>query len=602
MVCTKTTILTRLIWLPLLASFGPVVTAWDYSLNGANWGGQCAGSGPQSPVDLPLAASADEAQKLFLKYPAIDSSFPLYHNGYSIALTLPESYKGGFGLGEKLDDLDSKDASAYRLWQINFHAPSEHTLQGRKMPLEMQMMHQRVTGGSSETAVVVVLFEDAANAYLDVLGKFMKDGLPKEAWEEKVIPDGVELGDLVGGSPFYNYEGSLTVPPCESSVKYYVRQEPIPAANAQLRQFQKILKDTCKPKGNFRIMHPLTGSLSLIASVDVVKNPDKVVEPKISKADTSEGQAPIQTSKASDFHCPPAFFDEAMHHRFRIRVGESPEMAEAKEKYNRAVRERQVAEVSEGRALRAYNIQKGLYASAPGISEKINLKWSLAGAESVYTGAKATLASVSASAPAEDEAFREAIFDECKREHDRKMEEAAKDDPVPAAPAPPAPPPKTEYPEPHVKLPVGLAASPFAGKDEDDAPMEAGVTAGEGDTAASLSKISPNLHQPDTAPSGSITSAVVKEEKMKEEAPVPEIVLSIDLPIAEEKMGDKGTFTEELVESLGQSVDISPSRLEVEEVKHHAVAKVHASVSLIQQMPGAPADLKGTYLRSGRLR
>jgi len=190
--------------------------AWDYSLNGADWNvlGQCGAGGPQSPINLPATAGLEEELKLFLKYPKLGVPFQLYHNGNSIAFTLPESYKGGFGLGADLDGLTagSEDASAYRLWQVSFHSPSEHTLKGERMPLEMQMMHQRVTGGKPETAVVVVLFTNAANAYLDFLDKLTLGGMPKKPWDEKAVPKGMELADVIGGSPFYHYSGSLTAP------------------------------------------------------------------------------------------------------------------------------------------------------------------------------------------------------------------------------------------------------------------------------------------------------------------------------------------------------------------------------------------------------
>jgi len=301
MAYTKVYFWDKLSLLVLAACFGHAA-AWDYSTNGANWEGQCARGGPQSPIDLPISAAVDEEKTVFLKYPKIDTSFQLYHNGHSIALTLPESYKGGFGLGADLDGLNAEGATAYRLWQINFHSPSEHTFQGRKVPLEMQMMHQRVTGGSPETAVVVVGFDNGANTYVDVLDQLMKNGLPQKPWEEKSIAAGIELGDLVGGSPFYHYEGSLTAPPCESSIKYYVRQDPILAANAQLRQFHHVLKKTCGPAGNFRLVHPLSGLLSLMASVDVVKAPGMVAKPKPSAADAAAGAAPPAAAAAA----PPA--------------------------------------------------------------------------------------------------------------------------------------------------------------------------------------------------------------------------------------------------------------------------------------------------------
>jgi len=597
---------TKLSLLVLAACFGHAA-AWDYSANGANWEGQCARGGPQSPIDLPISAAVDEEKTVFLKYPKIDTSFQLYHNGHSIALTLPESYKGGFGLGAELDGLNAEGATAYRLWQINFHAPSEHTFQGRKVPLEMQMMHQRVTGGSPETAVVVVGFDNGANTYVDVLDQLMKNGLPQKPWEEKSIAAGIELGDLVGGSPFYHYEGSLTAPPCESSIKYYVRQDPILAANAQLRQFHHVLKKTCGPAGNFRLVHPLSGLLSLMASVDVVKAPGVVAKPKPSAADAAAGAAPpAGEGEDAEHTCSGAFFDKEFKNIGRITVSDTSDMVAAKELFNRQKRELQAAEQGEGNALRSLNAAKAMYANAPGVAEKINLKWGLAGAEAVYSGAVSNLASLSAAKGANYNAIVAAVKAECQRvmsvkEAQRKKDEAAGIVP-PAPPAPPPPPTKPVYPEPHVKLPVGLSASPFADKGADDVPTESEVGSDEGSSVATLSRIASNLHCPDVMEGASVTAAEGDTSgKVEDKPPADEVRFKVKLPISVAKMGDKDAFAEGLVKALAAVAHIPASRFEVEEVKKSAVAKVHGSFSLAQEMPMPPSGrLKGTYLRSSQ--
>jgi len=549
----------------------------------------------QSPIDLG-SASGIEKLKLFLKYPKVSSSFQLYNNGYSIALTLPESYKGGFGLGEKLDDMGSEDAQAYKLWQVNFHAPSEHTLKGKQMPLEMQFMHQRVTGGSAETAVVVVLFQEAANRYHDLLDKLMADGLPGKAWEEKSVASGIDFGDVMGGAPFYKYTGSLTVPPCESGVKYYIRQDPISAAHSQLRKFQKALKDTCQPRGNFRLVRPhIPGAkLTLVPSVDVIKDPDTTVKPSVSKVEKAEEDPLIAAEKkaeqGSNFHCPATFIDEEMANMGRIQVGDSPEFIAAKERFNRNKRELQVAEGAEGNAELAYKLQQKLYNDAPGWAEKINLKWSLEGAKAVKAGAKSTLADLAGHAQEELTIFTLAIYAECKRLHDLKVaeEEARKaaepQAPAPPPPPPPAPPPKFEYPEPHVKLRRGMAASPFASGKEDTAPTESGISADEGDAQANPARVAPNLHQPDVPPSATIEKAkTLKDVKVKKGPPREEIIMTVDLPVDIASIPSKAGFKFDFVEALAESVEIPASRLKVTKLEGHTVAKVHGSYSLAQR-------------------
>jgi len=274
--------------------------AWDYQKNGADWGkeGQCGAQGiAQSPIDLPTAAEVAKESAIYLKYPRLAETIPLYHNGYSIAATLPETVKGGFSISDLgPGDWKVPELEAYRLWQINFHSPSEHTINGERMPLEVQLMHKRVTGGSdqdSELAVIAVLFQGTANEYVPFLDGIISNGLPQKAWDQvqvNAVTTPLEIGKLVGGSPYFTYKGSLTVPPCESSVKYFVRQEPVAAARSQLKHFEEVLGQTCGPNGNFRLAKPLAGPLNLIASVDLVNKPDFRVKPREEKVQAARPQ------------------------------------------------------------------------------------------------------------------------------------------------------------------------------------------------------------------------------------------------------------------------------------------------------------------------
>jgi carbonic anhydrase len=300
-----------------------------------------------------------------LKYPEITSDFELYNNGYSVAFTLPEKYKGGFALGldpedhlletdtirlrRKIAGLKLDEAQAYRLWQVNFHSPSEHLLGGKRMPMEMQMMHQRVTGGGPQTAVVVVFFADAANVYNDYLDHFAKS-LPEAPWSEVVVtPPAMPLASVIGGSAFMHYEGTLTVPPCEGDVQYYIRQSPVPAANGQLMKFASVLAKTAAPQGNYRHVQQFQNKVMLLGSVDLVNDPEKVVKPtKTPTDDVHEVDLDDLNAEKEKWqqkiHCPKNVYDYLYNHIEIVSVGDPEFLVEAKEHYLHAKREVQAAE------------------------------------------------------------------------------------------------------------------------------------------------------------------------------------------------------------------------------------------------------------------
>lgn len=546
--------------------------AWDYAINGKDWSGEgmCGSGGAQSPVNLPASAPvAEDEMTMFLKYPKLASAVRVYHNGNSIALTLPDTFRAGFGIGKGSDGVkafESEEGDAYRLWQVNFHSPSEHTINGERLPLEMQMMHQQVTGGDG-MAVVVVLFNKAPNAYGALLDAIIGQHLPKTPWEEALRQPPLEFAPVLGRSLFYSYEGSLTVPPCEKQVKYFVRKEPVPAAHAQLEQFRKVLQGTsAMPRGNYRLLQPLTGRVALLGTSDIVTAPGVIVKPK--KPTLQEEQVDSADPHALDGNCNSDYFDKADKNVYRVQVGESLELFKAKTLFNNAKKDQIATSNGIAGSTQKVNMLKRLYDSAPGPVEKIDVKWKLTNAETILEAHQKALPEKVETEKHAHEALMEALIRACVqksqknpkeavernaavREHGNVLPKKEKNEKVVR---------RWSYPQPHVKLPVGLGGSPFS------------IKAPDGDKVVMSEKIAANLQQPDIPPSGSLTAAVGQDNDAKKAAK-PETLLEMRFPIAPGSVVP-ATFTADLLKALAETAHISESRLEVQEVKQVAFPKV----------------------------
>jgi carbonic anhydrase len=131
----------------------------------------------------------------------------------------------------------------FTLQQFHFHHPSEHTVDGSRLPMELHLVHASDQG---ELAVIgIFLVEGAPNPVL----KSVWEAMPSQPSEAITVASTmVNLAALVpeAGASF-RYLGSLTTPPCAEAVQWVVFQSPLEVAPSQVTAFQSLFPLNARP-------------------------------------------------------------------------------------------------------------------------------------------------------------------------------------------------------------------------------------------------------------------------------------------------------------------------------------------------------------------
>ncbi|BAT05842.1 Os08g0470700 [Oryza sativa Japonica Group] len=111
------------------------------------------------------------------------------------------------------------NGKAYKLKQLHWHTPSEHTVNGRRYDMELHLVHD---DGNSNTAVIGNLYQIGnPDPFLLMLEPFIRriaDTKDKSEPIGVVDPQLAKSPDAV----YYRYMGSLTTPPCTEGVIWTV--------------------------------------------------------------------------------------------------------------------------------------------------------------------------------------------------------------------------------------------------------------------------------------------------------------------------------------------------------------------------------------------
>lgn len=188
----------------------------------------CRAGKRQSPIDIAATEKAD-LPAINFKYQA--SPLRIVNNGHTIQVNLPP--------GSAITIADH----SYTLLQFHFHTPSEEAIRGKHHALVAHLVHKDAEG---KLAVVAVLFDvGKSNEVLEtVLAKMPREEGAEQTFEGMSVDPAKLLPSKRG---YYEFEGSLTTPPCSEGVRWFVLKQPIMLSNQQMNAFRKLYPRNARP-------------------------------------------------------------------------------------------------------------------------------------------------------------------------------------------------------------------------------------------------------------------------------------------------------------------------------------------------------------------
>lgn len=173
----------------------------------------------QSPIEITDKLARKENQ---LKFNYQPSYLHIVHLGKNAQI----NYDKGSYLeleGKKFDFI-----------QFHFHAPSEHVIDKKRYSMEIHLVHK---SADEELAVIgIFVKEGKENPFLQSIIEHIPD---QANIEKKFKSIKINIHDIMPDNKHFEYNGSLTTPPCTEGVHWNILETPI---EASLEQIQ-IIKD-----------------------------------------------------------------------------------------------------------------------------------------------------------------------------------------------------------------------------------------------------------------------------------------------------------------------------------------------------------------------
>lgn len=226
----------------------PHTATWSYegTTAPAHWGdleaadgtsyATCGTGTTQSPINL---AAADQQPLTNITFNYTDNTDTVINNGHTVQVNASDTATSSITVGGK----------TYKVLQVHFHSPSEHSVDGTLADAEFHIVHQ---ADDDTLAVVGLLLKGGASTahagYANLLDQFkLTEG---HEGSEVTLGSAINFNDLLpatGSRASYRYTGSLTTPPCTEGVKWHVMTTQIDVTNDQITALRDYFEGNNRP-------------------------------------------------------------------------------------------------------------------------------------------------------------------------------------------------------------------------------------------------------------------------------------------------------------------------------------------------------------------
>lgn len=258
-----------------------------YNLGGSDWAtispanAVCKSGQAQSPVNIVTARAVYDGtlQPVNASY-AQPKSSTVRVDGEGVKLIWDN--------GAMQDGLTLPNGAFLPLSRLVIRSPSEHTVNGQQMPMEINLVH--TNPGTLQTAIISVLFHtspnEADNGFLAKWLPFAPTNSTPTVASRRTVPNTQfmdVLVDLLGSdtnpgrmlSSYYTYNGSATAPPCKEGVQWFVMRKTQAVSTAQVMNVTNMmaaLQGGRSRGANARLTQPLNGRVILTSWTKLAGN------------------------------------------------------------------------------------------------------------------------------------------------------------------------------------------------------------------------------------------------------------------------------------------------------------------------------------------
>jgi carbonic anhydrase len=207
---------------------------WGYSGNFApeHWASLsadysvCKNGKNQSPINInPQTSRTALKRTLKFNYGRLDP-VKMVNTGRQLRIDVAD------GAGINVDGIE------FALKHLSFHIPSEHTYNNKHFPMEIQFAHQSNNGQLAYISLMVATGKSSRT-----LRKLQRQ-LPANAGESKLLAANAlrNLQKKQRVANYYRYNGSLTTPPCDEGVRWFIMNQPLKISKPHFQQFRQAIK------------------------------------------------------------------------------------------------------------------------------------------------------------------------------------------------------------------------------------------------------------------------------------------------------------------------------------------------------------------------